>query len=310
MSTRAPQTRQTRPRAALPTRAGVGPSCVALPEGPWLSMLDFLSQRFPGVSREAWRERMARGDVVDASGVPVDEARAFRAHGRLYYYRTSTNEPASPLSESILYQDDDLVVADKPHFMAVVPAGPYLNETLLVRLKQRLGIDALVPIHRIDRDTAGVVMFSARPATRDAYQRLFREQRVRKTYHAVVPFPTGQPLPDVYRSRLVDGVRLRMREEPGPPNSETHFHLLESRGAFARLELSPISGRKHQLRVHCAALGMPIVNDRMYPELMPIAADDRERPLQLLAKSIAFCDPFTGQSRAFLSARELQLPLG
>ncbi len=288
----------------------MGPSCVALPKGPWLSMLDFLSQRFPGVSREAWLERMARGDVVDESGVPVNEARAFQAHVRLYYYRTSANEPASPLSESILYQDDDLVVADKPHFMAVVPAGPYLNETLLVRLKQRLGIDALVPIHRIDRDTAGVVMFSARPATRDAYQRLFREQRVRKTYQAVVPFPNGRPLPDVYRSRLVDGVRLRMREEPGPPNSETHLHLLESRGAFARLELSPISGRKHQLRVHCAALGMPIVNDRMYPELMPIAADDRERPLQLLAKAVAFCDPFTGQSRSFLSTHELQLPLG
>jgi len=284
---------------------------VALPgSGAWATMLDFLIERFPAVSRAQWLARMASGELVDQRGLAVHEARGFEPHMRLYYYRATHNEPVLPLTEQIVYRDDELLVVDKPHFLPVVPSGPYLNETLLVRLKQQLGIDTLVPVHRIDRETAGLVMFSLRPATRAAYQGLFREQHVAKSYRAIVTLPPGQGLPSTVQSRIVSDGGICMREEPGPPNAETHVHIEARQGTLARLKLTPVSGRKHQLRVHCAALGAPILFDRYYPRLLPVAADDLQRPLQLLASSLTFRDPVTSQQHKFRSARALLFPEG
>lgn len=294
----------TRP---LPTRDGVGPSCVGLPAGSWATMLDFLTARFPRIDRAVWVSRMHDGDVVDELGRPIGENEAYRPHQRLYYYRALPQEPRIPFDEVLLFQNAHLVVADKPHFLPVTPTGKYLQESLLVRLKRRLGIDTLAPVHRIDRGTAGLVLFCVQPSERAAYQKLFAERDVRKRYEAIVHWPDGMALPSVRRSRLVqDTSFLRTAEAAGEPNSETFFELIEHLdGSRARLKLSPVTGRKHQLRVHCSALGMPIVNDPIYPVLLPAGQEDHARPLQLLAKALDFVDPCSGIAHSFRSGLQL-----
>ena len=194
------------------------------------------------------------------------------------------------------------MVADKPHFLPVTPSGHFLQETLLVRLKKRLGIDTLIPIHRIDRETAGLVMFSVNPGERNAYQALFRHHAVTKHYEAIAPWRHDLALPMTRKSRIVeDEPFFRQREVPGEPNSETQIDVIEINGNQARYALSPVTGKKHQLRVHMNALGLPILNDRMYPPVANTPDDDYSLPLQLLAKSIAFDDPLTGQKRYFQS---------
>ena len=293
-------------RAPLPTRDGVGPSCVALPPGAWATIDDFLAERFAGVSGSVWRDRMQRGELLDERGAAIGTAQPYRSGGKLYYYRSIDNEPRLPVEEQILFQDEWLVAVDKPHFLPVTPGGRHLQETLLVRLKRRLGIDTLTPLHRLDRETAGVVVFAVQPDTRGAYQALFTHRQVVKHYEAIAPWRPDLSFPLTRRSRLVEDTHfLRMREEPGEPNAETHFELLETLGRLARYRLTPVTGRTHQLRVHCAALGLPLVGDRMYPELLPADTDDLERPLQLLARSLAFTDPISAQPRRFESLRQL-----
>ena len=300
----------TSQRLPLPTRDGVGPSCVGLPQGAWPTITEFLIERFPAITREAWMARMEAHDVVDEHGVPVTAQRSYQAPLRVYYYRTLDAEVRIPFDEQVLFQDDQLLVVDKPPFLPVTPTGKYLQESLLVRLKRKLKLDDLVPLHRIDRSTAGLVLFSVHPETRGAYQAMFPERRIAKHYEAVVPWQPGvSSVPGTYRSRLVDDDHfMRVKEEAGEPNSETRIAVQQTAGGHALLALSPVTGRKHQLRVHCMALGMPIVNDPFYPVLLPSGRDDFDKPLQLLAKSVAFQDPVSGELRSFTSPRSLALP--
>ena len=291
----------------LAMRHGVTPSCVALPAGAWSSMLEFLLQKFPAISRDVWLDRMAQGLVADEFGVLVTPERPYQGHIRLYYFRAVEDEPRVPFEEKVLYQDAHLVVADKPHFLPVTPSGPYLQETLLVRLKNRLGLNDLIPIHRIDRETAGLVLFAITLSERDAYQGLFRHRVVSKHYEAIAPWRDDLQLPITRISRIVeDEPFFRQREVEGTPNSETRVDVIETSGAQARYALSPVTGKKHQLRVHMNALGLPIVNDRMYPPVANTPTDDYALPLQLLAKSIAFTDPVTGQQRFYESGLVLR----
>ena len=297
----------------LPLRHGVSPSCVSLPPGPWSTFTDFLTDRFPAVGRSTWLERMAAGLVADESGQLVTAERPYRGHIRLYYYRALPREARLPFEAQVLHQDEHLVVADKPHFLPVIPSGSYLQETLLVRLKNQLGIADLVPLHRIDRETAGLVLFSVKPQDRNAYQALFRQRLIDKHYEAIaLAPPAGMQLPLRRTTRIGPGTIFFMQSEiPGEPNSDTHVELLETWGSLARYALHPVTGKKHQLRLHMQALGMAIHNDRLYPSLAtahhvePIAVDDYSRPLQLLAKGIGFADPITGEKRVFTSQRQL-----
>ena len=293
----------------IPTRDGVGPTAVFLPAGPWPTVLDFLAERMPHIPREAWAERLRCRSVLTADGQPVPLTQPYMAHTRLYYYRHIEDEPQLPEPARILFEDDHLLVADKPHFMPVTPAGRYVQQSLLVQLKNLTGCDDLVPLHRIDRETAGLVLLGKRPADRDAYHALFRRQHIHKTYHAIAPFRAELTWPRTHTSRLVAGEPFfRMQEVPGIANSETRISLLRTDGSRALYQLEPVSGKRHQLRVHMLALGLPLEGDLFYPELRrrPDAAEDFGQALQLLAQRIAFTDPVTGARRLFESQRSLR----
>ena len=301
----------------IPTLDGVAASCLSLPTvkaPPWATVFDCLAQRMPAVSPSEWAQRFAKGLVLSEDGQALALNAPFQGGTRVYYYRELVNEQVVPFEETVLYQDDHLVVADKPHFLPVTPGGRYVQQCLLVRLQRRLNMPHLAPLHRIDRETAGLVLFAVNPAERGAYHALFSGREMRKTYEAIAPATSALSWPHTCRSRLVEHptefYRMVEAEAGSTPNSETVIEMQEQRGPWARYQLSPISGKRHQLRVHMNALGLPIVGDQLYPTVLhgPDEAEDFSEPLQLLAKGIAFTDPVTGQTRDFQSARSLSWP--
>jgi len=280
-------------------------STVCLPPGNWATVLDCLSEHFKAIGREQWLDRIARGRVLDAQGQPINAALPYKQGLRIHYFREVPNEKAIPFEEQILHVDEHLVVADKPHFLPVTPTGEYVEHTLLRRLIRRLDNPNLVPLHRIDRHTAGLVLFSANPQSRSAYQSLFPNRQIDKHYQAIAPALPELTFPLVHKSRMVSGEPFfRMQEVEGPSNSETLAQVLEKNGELWRYGLSPITGKTHQLRVHMTALGASICNDPFYPQVVP-DQDDYSRPLKLLAHSLRFTDPLSGEERFFESRLSL-----
>lgn len=285
--------------------APAGASTLYLPAGAWATVLDCLCAQFPAIPPAVWRERFAQRRVLDGHNQPLAVDTPYRPRLCVRYFREVPDEPPIPFTETLLYLDEHLLVVDKPHFLPVTPSGRFVEQTLLRRLMRRLGNDALTPLHRIDRATAGLVLLSTQAATRDAYQALFRERRIHKRYLAVAP--ALDAVPPLRRSRLVNGEPFfRTQEVEGEPNSETAIECLHRDGDWAAYALYPHTGRKHQLRVHMAALGAPLRNDPLYPQLQTQADDDYDAPLQLLAESLRFCDPLSGQPREFRSGLRLR----
>ncbi|MEO8604379.1 MAG: pseudouridine synthase [bacterium] len=289
-------------------------STLRLPLGPWHTVLDCLCSHFAAVSRAQWLQRMARGRVLDADRQPIGPQHPYRAGLVVHYFREVPQERPIAGVERLLHIDEHLVVADKPHFLPVIPAGRFVEHTLLTRLIARLGNPDLVPLHRIDRGTAGLVMFSACIATRAHYQTLFRDAQIEKEYEAIAPALPDLSLPCTRETRLAAGTPFfRMREVDGVPNARTHIEVLETEVAPLppttaataiaawRYRLTPFTGKKHQLRVHMAALGAAIANDPFYPELRDEREDDDRAPLKLLARGLAFSDPLSGAPRRFRS---------
>jgi tRNA pseudouridine32 synthase/23S rRNA pseudouridine746 synthase len=304
----------TRPQPSpLPTRDGVAPSYAWLPEGQWPDLLSWLVERFPHLDCGILEDRLARGEIVDEAGKVMAADTPYRPGSRIWYYREVPPETPVPFEEVILHRDERLLVVDKPHFLATVPGGRYLRETLLARLRNKLGLPHLTPIHRLDRETAGIVLFCIDPPSRGKYQALFEQRSVQKIYEAIAPFRDDLDLPRVHRSLLEEDSRngerfFTMQEVEGEPNSETRIALIERRGALAKYRLEPHTGRKHQLRAHMAALGIPILNDPWYPMVVQDKGDDFSQPLQLLAREIEFVDPVSGETRRFESRLRLMLP--
>ena len=315
---------------------GVSASKVGVPANTQLTAIDFLCARFPAIQPDVWLHRFDAGRVLNAMGQRIEPSQHLLGESHLLYFREVTDEPSLPFKAQVIFQDAHLVVADKPHFMPVTPAGRYVQQSLLVQLKQQLNLPELSPIHRIDRETAGLVLFSVRAQDRDAYQAMFRLRQVDKTYEAIAAAPESSPLilkfPLTHRSMLVEDAQFfRMREldadeiQDGEPlNSETWIDCIERMvvidssnqtmsplpSSLARYALKPVTGQRHQLRVHMNALGLPLMGDQFYPVVKREAkqAEDYNEALQLLAKSIVFKDPLTGILRTFESRQQLMPP--
>ncbi|MGO9152845.1 pseudouridine synthase [Mycobacterium sp.] len=282
--------------APLPVRDGLGPARVRLRGGPVLAEL---TARFGAAARA----KVLAGEVVDADGAVVDATTVLPAGAGVYLYRDLPYEVAVPFDIPVLYQDADIVVVDKPHFLATMSRGRHVAQTALVRLRRELGLPELSPAHRLDRLTAGVLLFTTRRELRGTYQTLFARGLVRKTYLARAAVDPALVLPLVVRSRIIKRRgQLQAVCEPGVPNAETLVQLEAPDGPY---RLTPRTGRTHQLRVHMASLGVPITGDPLYPNVIDVAADDFSTPLQLLAQRIEFDDPLTGKRREFASLRRL-----
>ncbi len=297
----------------LPLREGVSASTLVLPQLATLafvpsSLLSFLEHPAHNPQGISWENRLKQGLVCDAQGHSLATDAAYAPGQRVFYWRDAGPEQRIPFDEQIVYQDQHILVADKPHFLPVTPTGRYVHETLLVRLKKRTGLAALTPMHRIDRDTAGLVMFCIRSQDRNAYAQMFRERRVSKGYECVAPYSESLSLPLTRKSRLEASPDsfMQMREVPGQPNSETHIELIEHTDTLARYALRPITGKRHQLRLHMNALGLPILGDGIYPVLTAQPKHPQyDAPLQLLAKDLVFDDPLSGKRHAFSSNQRL-----
>ncbi|SNS40453.1 pseudouridine synthase [Rhodococcoides kyotonense] len=298
-------------RAPLPIRNGLGPTRVRMPDEQSSStVLGYLTGRFPQ-DADRLREKVAGREVVDAEGTAIDENTPLVPRADIYLYRDEPVEPVVPFPIEILHRDDNLVVIDKPHFLATTPRGAYVARSALVLLRRELDMADLSPAHRLDRLTAGVLIFTARPEARRAYQDLFAQRTVEKEYHAVARFDPNLEFPRTIRSRMIKerGV-LRAEEVDGEPNAETRADILETDGVHALYRLRPRTGRTHQLRLHMSSLGVPILGDNFYPDFYDVPGDDYSAPLQLLARSIEFVDPFTNERRTFTSTRSLTLYSG
>jgi tRNA pseudouridine32 synthase/23S rRNA pseudouridine746 synthase len=277
-------------------RDGLGPARVRLHGG---AVLAELTARFG----EQARAKVLAGEVVDADGAVIDAATVLAAGSSVYLYRDLPDEVAVPFEIPVLYRDDNIVVADKPHFLATMPRGGHVAQTALVRLRNELGLPELSPAHRLDRLTAGVLLFTTRREVRGAYQMLFACGQVRKTYLARAAVDPALALPRVVRNRIVKRRgHLQAVCEPGVPNAETLIELLGPDGGY---RLTPRTGRTHQLRLHMASLGLPILGDPLYPNVIDVPAGDFSTPLRLLAQRIEFDDPLTGAHRTFVSRREI-----
>ncbi|GGZ87307.1 RluA family pseudouridine synthase [Streptomyces subrutilus] len=298
------------PPAPLPQRSGIDPVRLRLPpdpDGAWTDLGGYLAAHYAGgPGAPAVARLLAAGEVLGEGGRVLRARDPYEPGAYLWFHRDLPAEPEVPFPVRVLYRDPHLLVVDKPHFLATTPRGGHVTQTALARLRADLGLPALSPAHRLDRLTAGLVMFSVRPADRGAYQLLFQQRRVHKEYEALAPHDPALALPRTVRSRIekTRGV-IAAVEVPGEPNAETLVELTGVRGGLGRYRLTPRTGRTHQLRVHMNGLGLPILGDPVYPRVTDPASDDYRRPLQLLARVLEFTDPVTGAAHRFESARTL-----
>jgi len=284
-------------------------SAITLPDvgSPAPSLLEFLARTFPHVALHHWQDRLRQGKILDDEGNPVTPETPYVAGRRIFYYREIEHEPVIPFTDRIVFQNDEILVADKPHFLPVVPGGRYVNECLEQRLRDRTGHADLVPLHRIDRETAGLVLCSLNKKTRGLYHDLFRKGAIEKTYEAqamVARPPTESRW--VVENRIVRGEpRFRMQIVPGVANARSVIEVLDVRSGHARFRMFPATGKTHQLRLHMSSIGFPILYDRYYPALEAVRQDDYGRPLQLIARALRFRDPVSGRYMEFQSSGEL-----
>ena len=288
------------------------PSEITLPatnQG-WANLYEFLCWQFPRIDPDIWRQRLQDGKVYWFDGETVSAETAFKPSRRLCYFREVSAEPQIPFVEEVLYQDEHILVACKPHFLPVIPGGEYIHECLLERLRQKYQLPDLVAVHRLDRETAGLVLLSKQPTSRAAYYQLFASGQVEKSYLALAQIPQqvcarpGQQWQVQNRLEKAEP-KFLMQQVAGEVNARSSVELLQQQDQLGLFKLTPHTGKTHQLRVHMLGLGMPLLHDKYYPQLQPKTALDFSQPLQLLAAELRFIDPQTGKKHAFISQRKL-----
>ncbi|MFK0048356.1 RluA family pseudouridine synthase [Streptomyces sp. NPDC090741] len=300
------------PPSPLPQVAGIDPVRLRLPADPagrWPDLGGYLAERYAGTrGAESIAHLLRAGRVFGPGGRVLSPQDPYEPGAYLWFHRDMEPEPVVPFPIRVVHRDAHLLVVDKPHFLATTPRGSHITQTALARLRTELDLPELSPAHRLDRLTAGLVMFSIRPEDRGAYQLLFQERRVVKQYEALAGHDPALTLPRTVRSHIekTRGI-MAAAEIPGAePNAETLVELLATKGELGRYRLTPHTGRTHQLRVHMNGLGLPILGDPVYPEVTDPAPDDYRRPLQLLARTVSFTDPVTGIPRRFESGLSLR----
>lgn len=277
----------------------------------WATVLQFLCSQFPYISETRWRERIAAGKVHWFQGELITAVTPFLPSKRLCYYREVTSEPVIPLAHQIIYQDAHLIVADKPHFLPVTPGGEYVNECLLARLQRDTGLTDIAPLHRLDRDTAGLVLFSVNPSSRPAYYQLFSQGKIYKQYQAVADLTIAAKQAELPQHWHIENriekstPRFINAIVPGEVNAISDISLLARNGNSGLFQLTPHSGKTHQLRLHMLSLGMPIMHDIYYPVLQSKQPPQFATPLQLLAQQLSFTDPVSQQRQQFNSEQLL-----
>lgn len=300
------------PRSPLPQRDGLDAAWVRTPDNlpgshRWTTMRDFLRERLSDAAPVD--EMLAAEAFVDQAGRPWRGEEPYRPNAFIWFHRELAPEPRVPFEVAVLYADERIVVVDKPHFLATMPRGVHVRETVVVRLRESLGLPELVPAHRLDRLTAGVLVLTTQRAYRSAYAELFQSQQVSKTYEALAPHDPATAFPQTVRNRIEKPRgSLQAVVVAGEPNAETLIELAEVRGDHARYRLIPTTGKTHQLRVHLAGLGLAIVGDPLYPRVLDVAADDFSTTLQLVARRLAFIDPVDQTQREFISGCALSWP--
>jgi tRNA pseudouridine32 synthase / 23S rRNA pseudouridine746 synthase len=286
------------------------PSYVSLPDGESAAtVFEFMLARFPRISESVWRERIELGKVHFDDGERIDFQTPYQAHRRVCYYREVMNEVKIPFDEKVLFENENFCVVDKPHFLPVHPAGQYVNETLVTRLRAKYGCEELCSAHRIDRLTAGLVLCVKKQSKRGLYQQLFKDSAVKKVYLAAGRLPSNtdqthwhlkarmEPREDYFRMQVVP---------EGPANSESLIDLIGREGDVGLFRLQPVTGKKHQLRVHLCEIGSGILNDPLYPDYVSKdTPEDYDQPMQLLAKQLEFTDPVSGKLMEFQSKLSL-----
>ncbi len=286
------------------------PSKVNLPQENlgWQTVLDFLVDHFKGIDKNTWLQRIQAGKVHWINGDLVESNTPYRAQAAVYYYREVIEEPKVPFEHKIIYQDKQILIVDKPHFLPVTPGGQYVNECLQHRLRKETGIDKLQALHRLDRETAGLVMFSVNPETRSNYHALFSGKTITKTYLAIAKTKS-----DIsgkrweVRNKMIKAqpsflMQIDKAADEASCNAHSIIRCIKQNEHLATFELQPITGKTHQLRVHMQSIGFPILNDKFYPKLQPKTAETFENPLQLLATTLQFVDPITKENREFKSS--------
>ncbi|RLV58770.1 pseudouridine synthase [Parashewanella curva] len=286
------------------------PSYVAIPQDTAndLTVLEFLSDKYPQIGKAQWLKRMTEGKVHWQDKTLITTDNLCRPTARVYYYREVEQETPIPFKEQIIFENDNILVVNKPHFLPVAPGGKYINECLVSRLRASTGIETITPAHRLDKDTAGLILLTKRPEIRAIYHNLFRDGAIKKRYQAFARVPAETQQQFDLQGKLHWTVKNRLQKSnpsfvmeivEGEPNSHSEISLLEINEGIGRFELEPVTGKTHQLRMHMMSLGMPILNDAFYPKLKDKEKPDFHNPLKLIAYKLSFIDPLTDQAISF-----------
>lgn len=300
------------PKSPLPPRHGLQAAWVRTPdrdrdnEFPWPTMREFLHHKLATTPEDVDR-MLEAGDFVLDDGTALNGEEVYRPHTFVWFHRTLRDEAEVPGEIIVLHRDERIVVIDKPHFLSTIPRGKHVAQSVVVRARRKLDLPELSPAHRLDRNTAGVLLLTTERRWRGTYQELFRRREAHRTYEAIAPFNPGLSFPRTVESHIVKHVGTLQAQTPDlPPNSRTEIDLVEVRGGLARYEVRPLTGRTHQIRVHFNLLGLPILGDPLYPRISDVSIDDFSTPLRLLASRLSFTDPVDGRPRNFEAVRKLE----
>ena len=301
------------------------------------TIADYLIARFYPNDPQIIHARFNTGEVRLDDGTILTSDSPYMPGERIWYFRELADEPQLPSDMPVLYEDEHVLAIDKPHFLPTTPRGAYIAQTALTKLRVREQNPLLIPIHRLDRPTAGVLLFAKTVEARRPFQMMFQHRQVSKTYRAVAPVPADAAA--VEQALSAEGLQVRSHiqkirdqlqvqqlseqecaAQGVEPNTLTTVKILrtftpsaqavegwraEPNREWALYDLAPHTGKTHQLRAHLNMLSSPILGDILYPQVLPDAPDRPEYPLQLLAYSLHFKHPITGEPVDLYSGRSL-----